>query len=433
MAESEKQVTGGSGFSPFISGALLLLFAGALLFIIFGKVVPPNYIGVRHNYWGLYGLLEEGYGSEGLPPGLHIEIPGLTKVILLPRDFQYLDFSATAALGSSASTPAVVPNSKRELEIPTTDGSKVKTDLSVIVRRFERIGESEASPRLFLKTSPPTAESQPAKPEPAPSPAVTDPKAESEVTSDLPAPSSSAVIVERRQRKHGGPRNLVSSYTTEPSEQLSRFATKAESKLKQTLGELSTTDYYDPEKREERASRANEILNDEVNELGLEVWATLIRRYWYSEQKIDDQIFAKNLQDQTERLFSAQNRLAAAKAATEQERAKWDADIKSLEVRGNSKSEILRSEGTLNESKKRAEGDLAVASARAAVDSAKATALTELHGAEVYVAREMVPLLRSLQGGVVSNIDPYDINGWVERFIPQQREQREKREGSVKP
>ena len=57
-----------------------------------------------------------------------------------------------------------------------------------------------------------------------------------------------------------------------------------------------------------------------------------------------------------------------------------------------------------------------VVEAKAEVDELKARALTELGGSQFYTAREMAPLLRTLTGGVVTNIDPYDINAWMQRL-----------------
>ena len=104
------------------------------------------------------------------------------------------------------------------------------------------------------------------------------------------------------------------------------------------------------------------------------------------------------------------------RAKTEQMRASWDAKIRDLQVEGQTASKVLVSEGELYEAKKRAEGDLLVAKARADVDGAKARVLSEVDGASVYVAREMTPFLKTLTGGVVTDLDPYDVNGGLERL-----------------
>ena len=93
-----------------------------------------------------------------------------------------------------------------------------------------------------------------------------------------------------------------------------------------------------------------------------------------------------------------------------------DAKIKNLLVEGKSKVEVVLSEASLYEASKKADGNLLVAKATAEVDRAKAQALTTVEGAEVYIAREMAPLLKTLSGGVVSNIDQYDLRAWIDKF-----------------
>ncbi len=213
------------------------------------------------------------------------------------------------------------------------------------------------------------------------------------------------------------PRELIDRFTTNVPTILEKFAQRAENELRQTLSQLSTSDYYNPKLREEATLDAHDRIAESVGQNGIELWGTLVRRYSYAEKKIDDQIFAKNLQDQIERLNSADSRLAAAKANTERERALWDAKIASLEVEGHSKVSVTESQGTLFESQRKAEGDLLVATARAEVDARRADALGQIAGADVYIARELAPLLKTLRGGVISDVDPYDIDAWILKLL----------------
>ncbi len=359
---------------------VIVLGATSVFFFLFGQVVPPNRIGIRQNHFSVLGLVKEGYGSKGLPPGLHWQVPGVSRVLLLPRDFQIVNFDAEKQQGDL---------DLADLNIQTTDGSKVSVDVSLIVR---------------LKEHPVTVE-QPV------APAV---KQEGHAVPDAePVPFAAA-----KERKYGGPSELIRNFSVDKTRQLTTLAVNAQSDLNQALSVLSTTDFYSPSKREKATIRANETLNESVNPVGIESWGTLIRRYRYLDGKIDDQIFAKNLQDQTEHLNAALSRLAEAKAETERKRAFWDAKIRTLEVEGESKVKVIRSEGDLAEARKTADGNLLVAEARAKVDGAKATALTDVAGAEVYVAREMSPIIATLQGGVVTGIDPFDVDAWVERLTP---------------
>ena len=77
---------------------------------------------------------------------------------------------------------------------------------------------------------------------------------------------------------------------------------------------------------------------------GIEAWGTLVRRYIYSEKNIDDQIFAKNLQEQTERLNSAERALQKEIAITVETQAMWEAQIKDLLISGQQSKVVIESE-----------------------------------------------------------------------------------------
>jgi len=371
----------------FILPAMLLLFGlaiGAVFtpYFVFGKLVPPDQVGVRRNFFSVPGFLEGGFSSVGLSPGLHWQIPLVSEVGLIPRGVQYVTFSKKRVEGEKTI---------KELLVPTTDGSKVETDVTLVLRFFDSAGAEE-----HLKTvsdeNLKTATSLEAAPKPV-----------------------------RKKVEHGGPHELIERYGSDTGKILERVAERSENELKQNLSQLSTSDYYSPVLRERAALRAQDNLATSLGIDGIELWGTLIRRYNYAERKIDDQIFAKNLQDQTERLNAAASKLAAAKAETEKQQAFWDAKIKSLEVEGQSKADVVRSQAELYESSKMAQGDLLVASSKAEVDTRRARALSEIQGADVYVARELAPILRSLKGGVVSDVDPYNIDSWVKKLVGEEK------------
>jgi hypothetical protein len=88
---------------------------------------------------------------------------------------------------------------------------------------------------------------------------------------------------------------------------------------------------------------------------------------------------------------------------------------------------VIRSRGELYEKKQVAKGDLLVAKARAEVDRLTQGVLANSIGAEIYVARELAPILGSLKGGVVQNLDPYDLEQWVKRLGVTEAVQRSRR------
>jgi len=359
-----------------ISLVLLLSVLLGVLYYSFGETVPPGYIGVRHNGYDVPGFLKKGYSDIGLEPGLHWSIPYISNVVLLPRGFQFINYSGREAKFGDLNG--------RALEVPTSDGSKVQTDITMVLRFYPR----------------PLSE----EPQLDPSLPVIDGSAE-EIPLAVP-----------RTRKHEGPKELVEHLRIDSKKQLQQISLISHDFLKQELSSLSTTEFYDPVLRESAALRAHESINNRVSNDGVELWGTLIRRYVYSEQNIDDQIFAKILQDQTTLLNTAAKYLAEAQAETETERAGGDARIRDLQVQGEADVKILRSEGELYEAKKKAAGDLLVAKAYAEVDSQKARALHEISGAEIYIGRELAPILGTLKGGVVTDVDPYDIQAWVDKL-----------------
>lgn len=363
----------GGVFAAVLFFVLLLFVFWMLVFWVFGKVVPPNTIGVRQNYFSIFGLLQEGFSNKGLEAGLHWRIPQVSNIILLPRDFQLVHFTDAEEEDGFR---------RRPLEVQTSDGPKVKVDVSLIVRLYPKAEESLAT------------------------------------SNDLESVLESDVVpfAQFKPIAHGGPRDLVVNYQKDLQGQLERFSQIAENELRQSLAKLSTADFYNPVLREQAALEANDKINKIVAKVGLELSGTLIRRYVYSDQNINDQIFAKNLQEQSERLNKASSLLAAAKALTEQQRASWDAKIQVLQTDGETQAKVTRSEADLYETSKVAEGDLMVAKARAAIDEARANILNQGYGGDLYVIREMAPLMKTLTGGLVTGIDPFDLRKWIEKL-----------------
>lgn len=216
--------------------------------------------------------------------------------------------------------------------------------------------------------------------------------------------------------EHGGPADLIQRFGTDRDLWEERIHTASINELRKALGRLSTSEFYDPHKRENAIIDAEKVLDERMAEFGIKIEAILLRRYTYTEERIDTAIFQKNLQDQEERLNTAASLFAEAKADLEKIAAEWDAKIKTMHVEGENNVRVTHSEGDLYETEKRAAGDLAVAKARAEVDRLRAGALASSPGAKIYVGKQLAPLLSSLKGGVVSQLDPFDLNRWMEKL-----------------
>ena len=358
----------------------LMTVAITALYTVFGTVVPPDKIGVRKNYFS-FGVLDEGYVAVGLEPGLHLKFPKISEIILLPRGFQIVNLSRDGEEKGDLDLDS--------LEVPTTDGSKVNTDVSLLVRLYER--QQEGAPPVPA----------PEKPEKI--------ELTSQETPRVP-------LATRKVRSHGGPEQLITSYRDRVELQLQRFVQIAQDELRRTMSELSTTDFYDPTLREHAAFVANEAINTKTNAQGIELWATLVRRYTYADAEIDQRIFQKNLQFQTEKFRAASTKFTEAEADIRKTEARWQAKIQDMVVAGQNYVTRAESDARLYEETKVAEGERTLKTQQAEVTSAQNRLLASMPGANLYLAREMVPLLRTLGGGVVANLDPYDIDSWVKKL-----------------
>lgn len=369
----------------WVLGLCVLLFAvGSLLFALFGKVVPPDYIGVRRNSVSIPGLGPKGYQNKGLEAGLHLTVPGipglfppLSSISLLPRGFQFVHFNPDHITGG-LSLPA--------LSVPTKDGAIIKTDLTLVVRYFEepeKIAAGGADEEVETK---------------------------GEKIGKLQVP-----LPLQRKHSHGGPADLLNTFLGTQEQQLQTFKQIAEGKLRDFLGDLATTDFYNPELRERAALRARDAINETVNPYGMDVWAVLIHRYRYDEN-IDEQIFNKNIQEVTARLNAQATKLAEQQAITKDLLGTWQAKIEYLNSVVEEQIRAILAAGEAERATNEAKGNLALATAEAQVTEAKNKALSAANS-RVFVAQEMAPLLGSLAGGVISGVDPYDVEGWMEKLL----------------
>ena len=224
-----------------------------------------------------------------------------------------------------------------------------------------------------------------------------------------------AGVVKDGQEPHGGPADLVGKLGVDSEKWRHHIVTVGADLLNRSLSVLHAAQFYDPHLRETALRESEKKMREILKDYGVSVEGVLLRRYTYVDPRIDKEIFDKNLQLQEEKFNEQAGRLAEAKAKLEQVSAEWDAKIETLRVDGVNKARILRSEADLYEREKRALADLEYSKAQAEVDRLKAGALAQASG-DVYVAREMAPLLGSLKGGLVSETDPYDLDAWLRKL-----------------
>ncbi|RJP93648.1 MAG: SPFH domain-containing protein [Desulfobacteraceae bacterium] len=123
---------------------------------------------------------------------------------------------------------------------------------------------------------------------------------------------------------------------------------KAEPALKETLGKLTTEEFYNSQLRVKKSEEARDRLNSELNPKGIEVLQVLVRYFKYSTE-IQKNIEEKKLKDQM--VFT--NR-AAARAATE------EAELKKIIQEGMVITAVEMEKGNAYVTRKIAEKDLYV-------------------------------------------------------------------------
>jgi len=194
---------------------------------------------------------------------------------------------------------------------------------------------------------------------------------------------------------------------------------KAEPVLKETLGKLTTEEFYNSPMRSQKADDAKIKLNNELNLKGIEINEVLVRYFKYS-QEIQKNIEEKKLKDQL--VFTNQ---AAARAAKE------EAELKKIIQEGmvitaveleKGKAYVTRkiAEKDLYVRKKKADADLQVKLAEAekvrlkndALKGAGSERMVGLKMAEVYKGLDVVVLPSDGPGGV----NPLDLGNAMKLF-----------------
>ena len=128
---------------------------------------------------------------------------------------------------------------------------------------------------------------------------------------------------------------------------------KAEPALKETLGKLTTEDFYNSPKRVKQVQEARSLLNRELAPKGIQVEHVLVRYFRYS-QEIQKNIEEKKLKDQL--VFTNQ---AAGRAARE------EAELKKIVQEGRVSVDVELEQGQAYVTRKIAEKDLYVRTKKA--------------------------------------------------------------------
>ena len=355
--------------SIFTTAGIALVGLAILLFM-FGTLVPPGYFGVRQIKFGP----GQGFRPTGLSPGLHWAVPFYSTVHIVPQTVQMVHFHSERREGRQQMREAMASGMVfPALEIQSADRATVDVDVSILYSFFPERGKAV----------------------------------------EVPGSDASGSLAQGIE--HGGPADLFKLGITQESWR-NEVRRRAEDQLKRKLGLLQTSKFYTPDAREPLIEEAQTEINQALAPSGIVVQAVLLRRFSYREDRIDNAIFQKNLQEQEERRNVAQGKFVEVEGLVKKVEAEKNAEIETIRVQGESNAKVIRSEGDLYEAQRRAQADLLVAKAQAESDKLRAVALSQSAGSQAYVARELAPLVSSLKGGIVSGVDPYDLNAWAKKL-----------------
>ncbi len=325
----------------YIVGFIVLVVAtlGTLLYV-FGKTVPPGYMGLRQTDWQTY-VFKEGFEDDGYSPGLYLTIPRVSRVHLIPEGVRILELQG--------------PDS---LKVTTVEGAMVDVDVTLVYRVNRVSSETMSGPGTLARS----------------------------------------LTISKPERWDNHVRNVI------------------EEDLLDALAKLSASDFYIPEKRLKSSMAAEVKARETLGKIGIYLDSVLIRHFDYERSEIEAAIFAKNLEVKQKELNEALSHLAEVKAELANTEAIMQAEVGVTLTKGREESKVILSQARLSEAEQVAKGDEAVAIAKGKVKELQAAVLTRKESATRLIAEQMAPLLSSLKGGIISEIDPYDVHAWAERL-----------------
>ncbi len=183
---------------------------------------------------------------------------------------------------------------------------------------------------------------------------------------------------------------------------------KAEPALKETLGKLTTEEFYNSPMRVRKTEEAKQRLNSELNLKGLEVDQVLVRYFIYSKE-IQKNIEEKKLQDQM--VFTNQAAARAAKEEAELKKIVQEGMVTAAVEIEKGKAYVTRklAEKDLYVRKKKAEADLLVKLAEAERVRLKNEALKGI-GSERMVGLKMADAYKGLEMIILPSDGPVGVN-----------------------
>ena len=183
---------------------------------------------------------------------------------------------------------------------------------------------------------------------------------------------------------------------------------KAEPALKETLGKLTTEEFYNSPMRVKKAEEAKDQFNRELNMKGIEVDQVLVRYFKYSPE-IQKNIEEKKLQDQM--VFTNQSAARAAKEEAQLKKIVQEGMVTAAVEMEKGKAYVTRkiAEKDLYVRKIKADADLLVKLAEAERVRLKNDALKGV-GSERMVGLNMADVYKSLDVIILPSDGPHGVN-----------------------
>ena len=189
--------------------------------------------------------------------------------------------------------------------------------------------------------------------------------------------------------------------------------------LKQTLGKLTTEEFYNSKLRTDQMKKAKELLSANLAEKGLDVDQVLIRYFVYSDE-IQSNIEEKKLKDQL--VFKNQAEAKAAKEAAELKKVSREgaANVAVILEKGKAYVTKKNAEKEAYVRKRKAEADLLIKLAEADKVRRRNTALRS-GGSDKMVGLEMAKLLQGVDTIILPSdgrqgINPLDLRKTLSTF-----------------
>ncbi|MCK5493193.1 MAG: SPFH domain-containing protein [Candidatus Omnitrophica bacterium] len=194
---------------------------------------------------------------------------------------------------------------------------------------------------------------------------------------------------------------------------------KVEPKLKESLGEMTTEEFYNSPVRSKKAMHAKELLNIELNPKGIVVENVLVRYFKYSDE-LQKNIEEKKLKDQLVFTNQAKARSSTEEALVKKVKQEGEANIKIKLEEGKAYIITKKAEKDLYVRTKKAEGNLLLSLAEArktelineAYQQKGSDKLIGLKMADVYKGLDVIMLPSSGAYG----INPLDLNSSIKMF-----------------